>query len=315
MTPVILSNLPYIVILLAGFAIALDRKRSQPQLASWAIICYGVLIALWVMRMIQIGWVVSAHQQGIRLSDHQTLLMGLGYFRMIVFYLVLAALAVGTFRWREDTGDSFKKPGILVAVFVILTILGMVIGRSLPVASPLFIIVLVSELGSMIALMAAFYGWRSGYVPDSFQKSAKDVSTVDKISGAPAPSPQPPVAVATGMFEEKDYVPFVLGVMLLAGLVCVPILWGQFTDLEFEKSIIPSLISCGIFVYAHDNRGNFSIMKFLIGMVFVFMIVIRALAQSTGNTKPMFFAGGIVGYIIMFACGWAGIAFARFLRR
>lgn len=315
MIPFILSNLPYIVVLLAGLAIALDRKRSQPQLASWAIACFGVLIVLWVMRMIQVGWVISAHQQGRWNSDHEMFLTGLGYFRAGVFYLALAALAVGSFRWREDAGESLKKPGMCVAACVILKILGIVIGRSLPVASPLFLIVLACELVSMIMLMTAFYGWRSGYVPDPLPEPSKDVTTVDKVSVVNAVNPQQPAALPSGMFEEKDYIPFVLGVMLLGGLVCVPILWGHFTELGFEKSIIPSMISCGIFVYAHDNRGNFSIMKFLIGMLFVFMIVIRALAQSTGNAKPMFFAGGIVGYIIMFACGWAGIAIARFLRR
>ena len=315
MIPAIVSQLPYLVVLLAGVAIALDRKHNQPQLSKWALLCYGVLIVLWVMRMAQIGWMIRAHQQGIHLEDYQTVLMTLGYARMVIHYGVLLAIMVGALRWREENSDALQKPGILIGVSVFLTIAGIVLARILTGAGPWLILVLICELGSMITLMVALYGWRRDEaVSASFAGPFKQVQDIPKPSGVVQTTPQP-ASLPQGMFEEKDYIPFVLGVMVLGGLVCVPLLWGQFTALGFEKSIVPSLISCGIFVYAHDNRGNFSILKFIFGLVFVFMIVMRAIVQSAGNAKPMFFVGGIVGYIIMFACGWAGIALARFLRR
>lgn len=305
MIPILLNNLPMLVILIIGIAMALDRKNKHPQLAAWATVCYGVLIAVWVMRMIQFGWIVSAHQQGIEIRDHQVLLTALGYFRMVVSYIVLAALVIGALRWRQGTGDHSQKPGILAGVSIFLTIAGTVLARSLTGASPLSLLVLICELGSMITLMIAFYGWRS-------YEDVPVPNTDHVISG---PDAQKPAPLQSGMFEEKDFIPFVLGVMILGGMGCIPVIWGQLTQMGYAKAVIPSLISCGIFVYAHDNRGNFSILKFLAGMLFVFMIVLRAMAQSGGNTKPMFFAGGIVGYIIMFACGWAGIALVRTFRR
>ncbi|MBP8005056.1 MAG: hypothetical protein KA044_08440 [Elusimicrobia bacterium] len=102
----------------------------------------------------------------------------------------------------------------------------------------------------------------------------------------------------------------------MAGLVAIPVLWGHFTGIGYARAIIPSLVSCGIFIYAHDKRGNFSVVKLLVGYLFLFMTLVRAMAKVGPNGgKPFFVAGGFLGFVVMFACGWAGIAVGRLLRR
>jgi hypothetical protein len=60
-----------------------------------------------------------------------------GYFRMAVFYLTYAALAVGALRWREKTGDRNPQPGVWLTVSVILMIAKIILGKSLTVGQSL----------------------------------------------------------------------------------------------------------------------------------------------------------------------------------
>lgn len=101
----------------------------------------------------------------------------------------------------------------------------------------------------------------------------------------------------------------------MGGLACIPILWGHFTGMGYARAIIPSLVSCAIFLYAHDKRGNFSVVKLLVGYLIVFMSLMRVMGKlGPGGGKPFFVAGGFLGFVVMFACGWAGIAVGRLIR-
>ena len=118
------------------------------------------------------------------------------------------------------------------------------------------------------------------------------------------------------MFNEEDFIPYVCGVMILGGLLIVPVVWGHFMQMEYEKSLFPSLISCGIFAFSHDKRGNFLLGRFIILSIYTFFTIIRTMAKyGPGGGKPMFVAGGLLGYLVMLACGWAGIALTRFVRK
>lgn len=309
MMGVLLNNLPYLIVLLAGIAVAIGKRRSHPRVASWGMACYGVLIVLWMMRMAQNGWVIWMHENGIGLEDHRTLLTALGYARMAVYYGVFLALVLGALRWRQEDGDPFQKPGIFIGVSIMLMIVGMVLARSLSRPSPWMWLLLICDLGSMISLMTAFYGWRGNE-----KVSVRSGSVTTAPSGTAGETPQK-APLTAGMFEEDDFIPYVLGVMILGGLVCIPVIWGQFNGVEYIKAVFPSLVSCGIFVYAHDKRGNFSFLKFFVGFFFVMMIVMRSMVQyGSGGGKPFFVAGGVVGYVVMLACGWAGIVLARSFR-
>ena len=236
---------------------------------------------------------------------------------MGVHYLALTALLVSVFLGRKDTGGSYKEPAIVVGISILLTAIGIIMSHSLYGVSPLHFVVLICEVSGMIGLLMALYGWRN----DQYLKplageeiKAEAISTVGPVDAAPGQAN--PVKPNTGMFEKEDFIPYIAGVMGLGGLLVVPMVWGHLTGMEYPEAILPSLLSCGVFVYAHDERGNFSFGKFFIGFLFVFLAIMRAAAKyGHGGAKPMFMAGGLLGYILMLACGWAGIAVARFFRK
>jgi hypothetical protein len=307
MTPFLLRNLPFLALYATGVVLSLRMKNDRREVATWGTVGFSVLLAFSILGLVEVGWVLSAHRRGVPLGELNLFLKGWGYLRMAVFHFTYAALAVGALRWREKTGDRNPQPGVWLTVSVILMIAKIILGKSVTVANPWAALVYLFSLGSVVSLLVAFCGWRGGGIPASLSEPAVDV---------PAPAAPSGEGAAKGMFEERDYFPFVFGVMVLGGLVCVPALWGLFTGMGYAKAIFPSLVSCGIFLYAHDKRGNFSVVKLLVGYAIVFMSLMRVMTQLGPNgVKPFFVAGGFLGFVVMFACGWAGIALGRLLRR
>ncbi len=113
------------------------------------------------------------------------------------------------------------------------------------------------------------------------------------------------------MFRKNDHIPFLCGIFILGGLVVVPIVWGMMLKASYMQALFPSLVSCGIFAFAHDQRGNFSILRLLGAMVVGFLIMTR-MGDLIGGS--FFLAGGLLGYILLSLCGWAGIGIGRSLR-
>jgi len=315
MTSFFLHSLPFLAIYILGLVLALKRKDAQPGLALWGAVCYGVLIVYSVSGLIQVGCVISAHQRGLPIGEWSGVLKVLGLFRMVIFYLVYSALAVGALRWRENSGGWPRSTAIPLGVSIFLMAADIALTHSGARPASMAPLIFLSGLGSMITLLIAFYGGRGDGAFSTF-------AAVFSAPAQPAPANPgemapgaPPAAPLKGMFEERDYIPFVLGVLILGGLVLVPVLWGQINQLDYARSIFPSLLSCGIFLYAHDKRGNFSISKFLVGYLIVFMAILRAVARTgPGGGKPFFIAGGVLGFVVLFACGWAGIGVVRLLR-
>lgn len=311
MIPAIFGNLPYLVVFLIGIKLAFDKRRTHPPLATLAVICYGILILLWGIRMAEVGWVMSIVKQGMAMTpDQRDLLTVSGYARMTVHILVLLFLAGGVFRWRKSMGDPWKIPAILVGAATILMVFSMVFGNSGVISQAGRAVIFVCDLAVEILVLTALFGWRG----EVYIAPIND-ATLKKPEAVAQPVPAN-VAVKSGMFDEKDYIPYAAGVMILGGLFLVPLIWGKLGGIDLAKAVIPSLISCAVFIYAHDNRGNFSFFKFMVGTFFVVLFTLRALSQpgAGGPERPMFIAGGIVGYIIMFGCGWAGIAIGRLFR-
>ena len=281
------------------------------------MIAYGTLIFLLVARMAQVGWIFWAQAQGIEIQNYLAALSGWGQVRMAVYYVALATLFACVFIGRKESGGSYREPAIVIGVSIALMATGIFINRSLTGASPLHFVALACEITGVIGLLIALYGWRN----DQYLKplageeiKAEAISTVGPVDAATGQAN--PVKLNTGMFEKEDFIPFIAGVMGLGGLLVVPILWGHYTGIEYPEAIFPSLLSCGVFVYAHDERGNFSFGKFFIGFLFIFLAIMRAATNyGHGGAKPMFMAGGLLGYAIMLACGWAGIAIVRFFRK
>lgn len=117
------------------------------------------------------------------------------------------------------------------------------------------------------------------------------------------------------MFRKSDYIPFSLGIFIFGGLFLVPLIWSKLNHIDFEDAIFPSIFSCLVFFIAHDNRGNFSFGRFIMGFIIVYFSIFRTFAKyGRGGGQNLFLAGGFLGYLVMFGCGWAGIMLGRLIR-
>ncbi len=115
------------------------------------------------------------------------------------------------------------------------------------------------------------------------------------------------------MYRKQDYPFFIFGVALFAGLGLVPVIWGSLSGIAYKQALLPSIISCTIFLFAFNDEGKFSLLRFFGGMVFALLLVFKT-SIAAGSSKPFFIAGGIFGFLIMFACGWVGIWIGRLFR-
>ncbi|MBZ0166245.1 MAG: hypothetical protein K8I00_05510, partial [Candidatus Omnitrophica bacterium] len=117
-----------------------------------------------------------------------------------------------------------------------------------------------------------------------------------------------------GVYREQDHIPYIIGTMVFGGLGVVPLVYGMLSKISYQDSLVPALVSCGIFLFAHDKRGNISFFRLIAGIAFVMLTVMRASIHRGGSERPFFLAGGILGFVLMAGCGWLGIAIGRALR-
>ncbi len=289
--------LPFLIINIAGLVISLKKRPYHKHAATIAALAYAVLIMQLLINRSIFIWLEWAKVHDVAIFPQMTDIERLGNIVRYAGYAAYVAIMCSVFIGRKATGGSFEKPSIIVAVSAALLALSLTLDLS---QSPnLAMALLFARIGASAALLWALWGWRN----DADLLPTPEVQLADQ-AGKPA----------GGMFEEVDYVPFVAGVLVLAGLIAVPILWSMFLDMEYPSTLFSSLLSCGIFIYAHDKRGNFSIIKFLFGMAFILIQIIRT-ANQYGGGPPMFIAGGVVGLVVMMACGWVGILIARYIRR
>lgn len=115
-----------------------------------------------------------------------------------------------------------------------------------------------------------------------------------------------------GMFKETDYVPFMLGVFLIGGLIGMPLTYGASTGLGYFQSLPWALGSCVVFLIAFRRNGTISWGR-AIPAIAAIMIGANAYNQSTG--KPAFAAGGLLGFLLVMVCGYVGLGIGRIFKR
>ncbi len=241
----------------------------------------------------------------------------------VMNWILFLALVCAVLCWRQLSWAEEKKPLQFVGIAIILEAISMLapkfvfdaymtayttasVARMMPLLS-----IVTASLGFLAygLLLKAMFAWR-GY--------PADVKLIPSIPAAPVTASMPakdvqPAPPAKGMFEEVDYIPYISGVMLIGGLIAVPIIWGSVSRTGYLESIIPSLVSCALFAFAHDKRGNFNLGRFFLMFLYVLFMMMKTSAQygARGGERPFFLAGGLLGYFVMFFCGWAGIKIGR----
>ena len=115
-----------------------------------------------------------------------------------------------------------------------------------------------------------------------------------------------------GMFKETDYVPFMLGVFLIGGLLGMPLTYGAGTGLGYFESLPWALGSCVVFLIAFRRNGTISWGR-AIPAIAAIVIAANVYNQSTG--KPAFAAGGVSGFLLVMVCGYVGLGIGRIFKR
>lgn len=297
------ATVPFLLVYLTGMVISVKRLPYQKQPALLASIACGVLIMTLLVNVSISIWLQWIVQDGsLSIAESVGMMANLQKISIALYYLSLAALACGVFIGRKATGGSFREPAIIVAAVVMVACLNLAIASGLIIInSDIFQFVLwAMRIVAAIALLVALYGWRN----DAHLKTLPPV--VEETANPNLPQ--------TGPFREQDYIPFIAGVLVLGGLLIVPFIYGMFLNIYYPQALFSSLLSCGIFLYAHDRRGNFSFGKFLLAYLFILFQILRTSTQQGGANHPIFIAGGLLGIALMLACGWAGIAIARVYR-
>ena len=114
-----------------------------------------------------------------------------------------------------------------------------------------------------------------------------------------------------GMFRETDYVPFMLGVFLIGGLIAVPLTYGAATGLGYFESLPWALGSCVVFLVAFRRNGTISWSR-AIPAFGALMIGAGIYHESTG--KPAFAVGGLLGFLLVVVCGYVGLGIGRMFK-
>lgn len=295
--------------------------RQPATLALWA---YVAALLCSLANLIILFWIYSvdsnrgfAHQAGQWIGAVS-----------IVSFITLGILIFAVFGWRKALPKPrYVGPTILVVMSVLVNVLCGVAqhyfaqrqmrepllvdqGPTMFTGAVMWILQFLRVVG-LSAMLGAIFGWR-GYDLNAVSSAAStpgDTATKSTEQDEGRES-------LTGMFPADDYVAFLCGVMLFGGFLVVPLLWGLMTGVSFEDAIVPSLMSCGIFAFAWDKDGNFSFGRFFMALVIVGLTMLRVVAKSGGQfQKPVFIAGGFIGYLVMFGCGWAGIGIWRLVRQ
>lgn len=115
-----------------------------------------------------------------------------------------------------------------------------------------------------------------------------------------------------GMFKETDYVPFMLGVFLIGGLIGMPLTYGAGTGLGYFESLPWAFGSCVVFLIAFRRNGTIYWGR-AIPAIAAIMIGANIYNKSTG--KPAFAAGGVLGYLLVMVCGYVGLGIGRIFKR
>jgi len=115
-----------------------------------------------------------------------------------------------------------------------------------------------------------------------------------------------------GLFKRPDYVPFMLGVFVIGGLLAAPLIWGSITHLGYLAALPWSIVSCVVFLVSIRRNG---IISWHIALIAIALAFVAAIIYSTVTGKPSFIAGGILGFIVLAVSGYLGIGIRRLTTR
>jgi hypothetical protein len=127
-----------------------------------------------------------------------------------------------------------------------------------------------------------------------------------------ANNPAPKKSTQLGMFMETDYIPFMLGVFVIGGLIGMPLMYGLSTGLEYLESLPWALASCIVFLIAFRRNGDISWGRAIPAIA---ALMIGAMVYNERTGKPAFAVGGFLGFLLVMVCGYIGIGIGRIFKK
>ena len=82
------------------------------------------------------------------------------------------------------------------------------------------------------------------------------------------------------MFKETDYLPFMLGIFLIGGLIGMPLTYGASTGLGYFESLPWAFSSCMVFLIAFRRNGTISWGRAIPAFIAIIIVSIPSLVPS-----------------------------------
>ncbi|MBN1263019.1 MAG: hypothetical protein JW991_01555 [Candidatus Pacebacteria bacterium] len=118
--------------------------------------------------------------------------------------------------------------------------------------------------------------------------------------------------VKNALFKQADYLPFMLGIFIIGGLLVIPFFWGMVgLELSYLEAVPWSLASCVVFLIAFRRSGDISWARAIPALIGLMII---GETYSAMTEKPAFGAGGILGFFAVVICGYTGIGIGKLIR-
>ena len=111
-----------------------------------------------------------------------------------------------------------------------------------------------------------------------------------------------------GAAIEQYYKWFIIGVILLGGIIATPLLFALCTEMTYFSALPWSVGSSVVFLFCVGRDGKFN---WAMGVPAIFVIVVSAKVYSLKTGEPSFAFGGILGFAFFFLCGFIGVGVGK----
>lgn len=116
-----------------------------------------------------------------------------------------------------------------------------------------------------------------------------------------------------GWFNEEEYWPFVIGVMIVSGLIITPVIYSNISGLEDKKPIqliALGVMYSGLFCIAHTRNGRISIPRLLLGLAALSYAAVSTWINNPYSAVELVIPG-LLPLAAMYLGGWIGITLWR----
>lgn len=106
------------------------------------------------------------------------------------------------------------------------------------------------------------------------------------------------------MFDRKDYLGWLLGALVLGGLLVNPLIYIFYRKITYFDALIPSLAISFVVAISVTRNGSFSWLRLLVAIAIVFAVR-HFYCMRTDTLFEV--GGGFLMFLVTIACAFAGV--------